>query len=138
VPATALAEELGVSKRTIHRDLETLKALGATIEGEAGVGYVLKPGFLLPPLMFTRSASLIQTSKLSRRRHSADQTFSPAGVSRKQQYFGVNENRLMAAIRWRTIHLNIIEWDSWNVCRREQAPHPSGREEDHDNSARYG
>ncbi|WBT07421.1 YafY family protein [Brevundimonas vesicularis] len=48
-----LAEEMGVSLRTLYRDVASLQAQGATIEGEAGVGYVLKPGFMLPPLMFT-------------------------------------------------------------------------------------
>lgn len=53
VTATKLAADLGVSKRTIHRDIATLVALGAPIEGESGVGYLLRPGFLLPPLMLT-------------------------------------------------------------------------------------
>ncbi len=48
-----LATELGVSLRTLYRDIATLQAQGASIEGEAGVGYVLKPGFTLPPLMFS-------------------------------------------------------------------------------------
>ena len=52
VTAAALAEELGVSARTIYRDVQALAAQGATIDGEAGVGYVLRPGFVLPPLMF--------------------------------------------------------------------------------------
>jgi predicted DNA-binding transcriptional regulator YafY len=52
VSAASLAEELGVSLRTIYRDVQTLIGHGATIEGEAGVGYVLRPGFVLPPLMF--------------------------------------------------------------------------------------
>lgn len=51
VPAASLAEELGVSVRTIYRDVATLQAEGATIEGEAGLGYVLREGFFLPPLM---------------------------------------------------------------------------------------
>ena len=49
----ALAEELGVSLRTLYRDIGALQAQGAAIEGEAGFGYVLKPGFTLPPLMFS-------------------------------------------------------------------------------------
>ena len=53
VAGQALAEELGVSLRTLYRDIEALKAQGARIEGEAGFGYVLKPGFTLPPLMFS-------------------------------------------------------------------------------------
>ena len=53
VSGAELAEELGVSLRTIYRDVQALIAQGAPIEGEAGIGYVLRPGFLLPPLMFT-------------------------------------------------------------------------------------
>jgi predicted DNA-binding transcriptional regulator YafY len=53
VAGAALAEELGVSLRTLYRDIQSLKAQGAHIDGEAGVGYVLRPGFMLPPLMFS-------------------------------------------------------------------------------------
>ncbi|SRR5271157_1958617 len=53
VQGAALAEELGVSLRTLYRDIGSLKAQGAAIEGEAGFGCVLKPGFALPPLMFS-------------------------------------------------------------------------------------
>ena len=44
---------MGVSIRTLYRDIATLQGQGAPIDGEAGLGYVLKPGFMLPPLMFT-------------------------------------------------------------------------------------
>jgi predicted DNA-binding transcriptional regulator YafY len=53
VSGAALASELEISLRSIYRDISTLRAQGADIEGEAGVGYILRPGFLLPPLMFT-------------------------------------------------------------------------------------
>ncbi len=53
VAGAALADELGVSLRTLYRDIGALQAQGAAIEGEAGFGYVLKPGFTLPPLMFS-------------------------------------------------------------------------------------
>jgi len=53
VSGKALAQELGVSMRTLYRDIATLQAQGADIEGESGVGYVLRPGFILPPLMFS-------------------------------------------------------------------------------------
>lgn len=52
VTAARLAEQLGVSERTIYRDIQTLCGLGAPLEGEAGVGYMLRAGFFLPPLMF--------------------------------------------------------------------------------------
>ena len=52
VTAARLAEQLGVSERTIYRDIKTLGDLGAPLEGEAGMGYRLKAGSFLPPLMF--------------------------------------------------------------------------------------
>jgi predicted DNA-binding transcriptional regulator YafY len=52
VTAQSLAEELKVSLRTIYRDVQVLIGLGAPIDGEAGLGYLLRPGFFLPPLMF--------------------------------------------------------------------------------------
>lgn len=53
VPAHALAEALEVAKRTIYRDIATLQITGVPIEGAAGVGYVMRAGYDLPPLMFT-------------------------------------------------------------------------------------
>lgn len=52
VSGQVLADEIGVSLRTLYRDIASLQAQGANIEGEVGVGYLLKPGYLLPPLMF--------------------------------------------------------------------------------------
>src|SRR5712671_1305501 len=54
VSGAALAEGLGISLRTLYRDIETLKAQGADIDGEPGVGYILRPGYMLPPLMFSQ------------------------------------------------------------------------------------
>lgn len=51
VTAAVLADELGVSVRTLYRDIQALIAQGVPIEGEAGVGYVMHAGFLLPPIM---------------------------------------------------------------------------------------
>ncbi|MET1080842.1 MAG: YafY family protein [Pseudomonas sp.] len=53
VTGTALAAELGVSLRTLYRDIAALQQQGAQIEGAPGLGYLLRPGFTLPPLMFT-------------------------------------------------------------------------------------
>jgi len=53
VSGAALAGEIGVSIRTLYRDIATLQGQGAPIEGEPGLGYVLRPGFILPPLMFS-------------------------------------------------------------------------------------
>ena len=51
--AAAIAEELEVTVRTVYRDVATLQARRIPIEGAAGVGYVLRRGYELPPLMFT-------------------------------------------------------------------------------------
>ena len=52
--ARALAARFEVSERTIYRDVADLQASGVPVDGEAGVGYLLREGFELPPLMFTR------------------------------------------------------------------------------------
>ena len=53
VSGSELAQALEISIRTLYRDIASLRALGAGIEGQGGVGYVLRSGFLLPPVMFT-------------------------------------------------------------------------------------
>ena len=50
--ARDLADTLVVSERTVYRDVRDLMASGVPIEGEAGVGYILREGYDLPPLMF--------------------------------------------------------------------------------------
>lgn len=52
--AAVLAARLEVSERTIYRDIADLQSTGVPIDGEAGIGYILRSGFDLPPLMFTR------------------------------------------------------------------------------------
>jgi predicted DNA-binding transcriptional regulator YafY len=56
-PGAVTAQEMGnkfdVSERTIYRDIAHLIGSGAPIDGEAGVGYVLRPGFDLPPITFS-------------------------------------------------------------------------------------
>src|SRR5438876_3073663 len=51
--AAFLAGRLGVSLRTVYRDVRDLSLSGVPVEGEAGVGYRLRAGFDVPPLMFT-------------------------------------------------------------------------------------
>lgn len=53
VTAAALAERLEVSDRTIYRDIADLQSTGVPIDGAAGVGYILRSGYDLPPLMFS-------------------------------------------------------------------------------------
>ncbi|MBB3950725.1 helix-turn-helix transcriptional regulator [Aureimonas jatrophae] len=53
VSAAELARELEVSPRSVYRDIETLRAIGAPIDGQAGMGFVLRPGFFLPEFAFS-------------------------------------------------------------------------------------
>jgi len=53
VSGAELAAELGVSLRTLYRDIALLQEQGAQIDAEPGRGYLLRPGFALPPLMFS-------------------------------------------------------------------------------------
>jgi predicted DNA-binding transcriptional regulator YafY len=68
VPARRLAEALSVSPRTIYRDVADLQLSGIPIEGEAGVGYMLRKGSDIPPLMFDRKEleALVVGGRLTR------------------------------------------------------------------------
>ena len=66
VRAARIAEELEVSLRTVYRDIDALRGLKVSIEGEAGVGYILLDDGLLPPLMF--SADEVEAISLGLRR----------------------------------------------------------------------
>lgn len=67
--ADFIAERLEVSARTVYRDIADLQSQGVPIEGEAGVGYRMRAGFDLPPLMFTRdeAQALVATVRLAQR-----------------------------------------------------------------------
>ena len=54
VRGAELAEDAGISLRTLYRDIAALQKQGAHIDGSPGVGYLLRPGFMLPPLMLTQ------------------------------------------------------------------------------------
>lgn len=66
--ARMLADRLEVSERTIYRDIADLQGTGVPIDGEAGVGYIMREGFDLPPLMFTRDeiVALVAGARLIR------------------------------------------------------------------------
>ncbi len=53
VTAAVIAERLEVTVRSIYRDIAALQAMRVPIDGERGIGYIIRPGFDLPPLMFT-------------------------------------------------------------------------------------
>jgi len=77
VTAKQIAERLHVSERTIYRDIRDLILAGTPIDGEAGVGYRIRPGYDLPPLMFDREEiqALVLGARIVRR-------FGDAGLAR--------------------------------------------------------
>lgn len=68
VTAQILAARLEVSERTIYRDIVDLQSTGVPIDGEAGVGYILRDGYDLPPLMFSRDeiVALVAGARMTR------------------------------------------------------------------------
>jgi predicted DNA-binding transcriptional regulator YafY len=74
VTAAQLGEWLEVSERTIYRDIADLQGSGVPIDGEAGVGYLMRDGYDLPPLMFTRDeiVALVAGARLIRAWGGAD------------------------------------------------------------------
>jgi len=67
--ACDLADELEVHTRTVYRDIATLKARRVPIDGAAGLGYILRPGYELPPLAFTpdEMEAIVVGAKMIRR-----------------------------------------------------------------------
>ncbi|WP_299746893.1 YafY family protein [uncultured Tateyamaria sp.] len=65
VMAKEIARELEVSKRTIYRDIATLQAMRTPIHGEAGVGYIIRGGYDLPPINFDQEEAEAITVGLS-------------------------------------------------------------------------
>ena len=99
VPGATLAQHQGVSLRTLYRDIATLREQGAQIEGDPGVGYVLRPGFTLPPLMF--SADELEALVLGARwvaSHAADPQLARAARHAVQRVSGVLPSALRLAI----------------------------------------
>ncbi len=81
VTASKLAAELNVSERTIYRDLAELASQGVRVEGEPGVGYLLKPGFFLPPLMLTEEEAEAVLLGLDYVNQRGDDVLLKAGVN---------------------------------------------------------
>ena len=116
VAGAQLAQAQGVSLRTLYRDIATLREQGAQIEGEPGVGYVLRPGFTLPPLMF--SADELEALVLGARwvaGHAADPELARAARDAVQRIGAVLPPELRLA----------VETSGLFVPARAHAPSPA-------------
>ncbi|MDE2199570.1 MAG: YafY family transcriptional regulator [Rhodospirillales bacterium] len=81
ITAAAIAAELEVTPRTVYRDIATLQARRVPIEGAAGIGYVLRRGYDLPPLMFTEEEAEAITVGLRLLRRTGDPALEAAARS---------------------------------------------------------
>jgi predicted DNA-binding transcriptional regulator YafY len=113
VTAAALAAELHVSIRTIYRDVQTLIGLGAPVDGEAGLGYMLRGGFFLPPLMFDEDEleALVLGARLVERQ--GDRTLAASAA---------NALSKIAAAAPRNLRDTIADVGIWVVGRAREMP----------------
>ncbi|NAX23547.1 helix-turn-helix transcriptional regulator [Vibrio sp. V39_P1S14PM300] len=89
VTASALAEEMQVSERTIYRDIQSLIRSGVPIYGEAGVGYLLQAGSHLPPLMFTEQEMMALELGMKMVRSWSDEELASAAKSASTKILSV-------------------------------------------------
>lgn len=85
VTADQIAARLEVTPRTLYRDMAALQAMRIPVEGERGLGYILRSGFTLPPLMFTleETEAVVLALGLLERRGDADLRAASARVGEK-------------------------------------------------------
>ncbi len=83
--AQSMAAALEVNKRTVYRDIASLQGMRVPIEGEAGVGYVMRGGFDLPPLMFTAEEAEAMTLGLALLGRTRDTGLQQAAVRVRQK-----------------------------------------------------
>jgi predicted DNA-binding transcriptional regulator YafY len=127
ITAARLAEETGVSLRSLYRDIESLRAAGARIDGERGYGYWLTEDYALPPQAFSREEIEAIALGMAEVRHMGDPALAKAAVSVLAKVAATlpneSEQRLFHAIsqvyrpdpRYPEIgHINLIRQASWN------------------------
>lgn len=81
ITAARLADEMGVSLRSLYRDIDSLRAAGARIEGERGYGYRLIEDYALPPQTFDRTEIEAIALGLAEVRHMGDPALAKAAAS---------------------------------------------------------
>ncbi|MGZ9811680.1 helix-turn-helix transcriptional regulator [Pseudoroseicyclus sp. H15] len=81
ITAARLAEETGVSLRSLYRDIDSLRAAGARIEGERGYGYRLVEDYALPPQTLDRDEIEALALGLAEVQHMGDATLARAAAS---------------------------------------------------------
>lgn len=112
-PMTAekLAQSLEVTVRTIYRDIAALQTMRIPIEGEAGVGYRMRPGFDLPPLMLTLEEVEAITVGLALLRRTGDKGLQQAAQRVRRKVAEVVPKELQGALDQTALQVS-----SWGVA----------------------
>ncbi len=145
ITARRLAEETGVSLRSLYRDIDSLRAAGARIEGERGYGYRLTEDRALPPQTFSRGEIEALALGLAEVKHMGDPTLMMAATSVlakvaaslpddvEQQLFHAISQVYRPEVRYlETHHVDTIRQASW----KEEALDICYRDKDHSVSER--
>lgn len=91
VRAEDMAEQLEVSVRTVYRDIAALQGMGTPIEGEAGIGYIMRRGYDLPPLNFDQEEIEALRVGLSMLARSGDSSLQRAARRVFDKVSGLND-----------------------------------------------
>ncbi|MCQ0090231.1 YafY family protein [Roseovarius sp. M141] len=107
VTAQEIGDALEVAKRTIYRDIAALQAMRLPIDGEAGIGYVMQPGYDLPPLMFTQDemeAIVVGLALLGR--------IGDRGLERAARHATTKISDVLPDAGTRTAPLRVSKWNN--------------------------
>lgn len=115
VTAADMAETLEVTPRSIYRDIAALQAMRVPIEGGRGIGYILRPGFDLPPLMFSIEETEAIVLALALLARTGDEELKAAAGRVNQKITGAVPEPLRLAFRSQALY-------AWGTV----APSPAG------------
>lgn len=117
--AQFLAERLEVSERTVYRDIAELMTQGVPIEGEAGVGYRMRTGFDLPPLMFTHeeAQALVASVRIAQPR--LDSTLAAQAENALSKILAVLPAAARAAAETLAVYAPAVDFDPVTRSRLE-------------------
>jgi predicted DNA-binding transcriptional regulator YafY len=126
ITAARLAEETGMSQRSIYRDIDSLRAAGARIEGERGYGYRLTEDYALPPQTFDRLEIEALALGLAEVRHMGDPALAEAATAvlakvaatlptdREQQLLHAVSKVYRPDVRFATAEIGMVRRACWD------------------------
>jgi len=129
VTAARLAGALEVTPRTVYRDIAALQAQRVPIAGEAGVGYILRPGYDLPPLMFDADELDAIATGLAMLRRTPDAGLEAAAGSAFEKILAVlpengafdPDDPVLVASEWHDVPDSVIDPEILRRAIRDEA-----------------